>query len=63
MSIIGILLAVLVICVLYWGANSIIKAFSVQDPAATLIRVAVVVLSLIIMLGWFGYGDILTRAR
>jgi hypothetical protein len=49
MSIIGILVTVLVICIVIWVTRSLITAFHVPDPISTVILVVVI----LILLVWF----------
>ena len=37
MSLIGILVALVVICLLFWAVNAILHAFGVGDPIATVV--------------------------
>lgn len=55
MSLLGILLAVLVLCVVVWAARSLLAAFSVGDPIRTVVIVVLVVLCLVWFLGAVGF--------
>jgi predicted PurR-regulated permease PerM len=60
MSIIGILIALVIICLLWWAVNAILRAFGVGDPIATLVKVVFVVLVVLWLLSAvFGYGPTL----
>jgi hypothetical protein len=54
MSLLMLVLAVLVLCVVYWAVTSLLGAFGVQDPIRTIIIVAVVLVLLIWFLGFTG---------
>ena len=49
MSLIGILGALLLVCVVCWATRAVLTAFSVPDPLATIIWVVVILLCLF----WF----------
>lgn len=51
MTIIGLLLALIVIGLLFWAVNAILRAFGVGDPIATLVRVLLVVLVVLWLIG------------
>ena len=46
MSIIGLLIVLLVVCVVLWAARALIAAFAIPQPIATVIYVVVVILVL-----------------
>lgn len=54
MSILGILIALIVACLIYWGATRIMAAFGVGDPIRTVVVVVLVVLLVIWLLGFVG---------
>jgi uncharacterized membrane protein YwzB len=54
MSLIGLLVALVVICLVWWAVTAILRAFGVGDPIATLVRVVFVVIVVIWLLGAFG---------
>jgi high-affinity K+ transport system ATPase subunit B len=56
MSIIGILIAIIIIGVLLWATRSLITAFSIPNPIATIIYVVVVILILIWFLNQVGFN-------
>jgi hypothetical protein len=49
-----LVLAVLVLCVVYWAVTSLLTAFKVEDPIRTIIVVAVVLVLLIWFIGYTG---------
>jgi hypothetical protein len=51
MSIIGVLLAVLIVCVAIWATQKLCAAFSVPEPLATVLLVVVVLVCLLWFLG------------
>ncbi len=56
MSLIGLLLALLVVCVILWAARALMAAFGVGDPMATVVYVVLVLVCLLYVLGQFGLG-------
>jgi hypothetical protein len=59
MSIIGILVIVIVACLIWWAIVSLMAAFGLGDPVATVVKVLLVVLFclwLINALGGLGLG-------
>lgn len=54
MDIIGILIAVLVVCVVIWAVRSLTSAFNVPAQLSTVILVVVVILLLLWFLGQAG---------
>lgn len=54
MSLIGLLVALVVICLLFWAVNAILGAFGVGDPIATIVKVLFVVLVVLWLLSAFG---------
>lgn len=54
MSLIGLLLAVLVLCVVIWGVRALLGAFSIQDPIRTVVIVIVALICLVWFLGFVG---------
>lgn len=53
MTILGILFAVLVLCVVYWAATRLLAAFDVGDPIYTVVVVAIVLLLFLWFLNYF----------
>lgn len=56
MSLLGILIAFIIICVVIWGAQAIMKAFGIGDPIATVVYVVLVLIFLFWLLGQLGVG-------
>lgn len=56
LSIIGILVAIIVIGIVLWAARALIAAFSIPQPIATVIYVVLVLLILLWILGQLGVG-------
>jgi hypothetical protein len=48
-SVVSLLLALLVLCVVVWAAQNLMRAFNVGDPIRTVILVVLVVVALV----WF----------
>ena len=55
MSLIAILVALIIICLLYWGVTRIMAAFGVGEPMVTVVQVIFVVLVVLWLIGAF-YG-------
>lgn len=56
MSLIGLLLGLLVVCIVVWAARAILTAFGVGDPIRTVVMVVIVLVALIWLLGALGAG-------
>lgn len=57
MSLIALLVAVIVICLIWWGLSALMGAFGIGDPIATVVRVIfVVVVILWLLSAGFGMG-------
>jgi hypothetical protein len=56
MSLIGLLVALLIICVVLWAARALMAAFSIEDPIRTVIYVIIVIIVLVWLVGALGYG-------
>lgn len=62
MSLVGLLIVLLVFCLIVWAARSLLAAFSIGNPVATVVQVVIVlifVLWLIEALGLLPGGPIL----
>ena len=60
MSLIGIIVAVIVICLVYWCLMRIMAAFGVGEPIATVVQVAFVLIVVLYLLSVvFGVGPTL----
>jgi hypothetical protein len=62
-TIIGLLIALVVICLLFWAITAILGAFGVGDPIATVVKVIFVVIVVLWLVSAFGYGTGLPRLR
>jgi len=54
MSLIGILIVLLIFCIVIWAARSLMAAFGVGDPIATVVYVLIVLVMLIWLLQQLG---------
>ncbi len=63
MSLIAILVALVVICLLFWAVNAILRAFGVGDPIATVVKVVFVVIVVLWLVSALGYGGPVMRLR
>ena len=54
MSLVGLLLALVVLCVVIWAARAIMAAFHLGEPISTLIYVAIVVVVVFWLVGQLG---------
>lgn len=57
MTLIGLLIAILIICVVIWAVRSLLAAFSVGEPLSTVVLVVVVLVCLFYFFGQLGVGD------
>lgn len=55
MSLISLLVALVVFCLVFWCVNAILRAFGVGDPIATLVKVVFVIVVVLWLLGVLGY--------
>ena len=55
MNILGLLILLLLFCLCVWAARSILKAFGIGDPMATLVQVVVVIIFVLLLLQNLGY--------
>lgn len=63
-SLIGLLIALIVVCVVLYCAKLLIAAFAVPQPFATLIYVVIILICLLVVLqqlGIFGWGVVHIR--
>ena len=56
MSLIGLLVALVVVCLLFWAINAILHAFGVGDPIATVVKVVFVVIVVLWLISALGFG-------
>lgn len=54
MNLIGLLVALIVICAIFWACRAILRAFGIGDPIATIVQVVLVLLVLLWLLSAFG---------
>jgi hypothetical protein len=54
MSLIGLLVALLILCIVYWAATQLMAAFGVGDPIRTVVLVILVLIALVWLLGFVG---------
>lgn len=55
MSLIGLLLLVIVICVIIWATKALTSAFGVGEPIATVLLVLVVLVCLVYLASHLGF--------
>lgn len=58
MSLLSLLVALLIICLLFWAVTAILAAFGVGDPIATVVKVIFVVLVVLWLVGALGGGGL-----
>jgi hypothetical protein len=64
MSIIGLLVSLVVICLVIWAVRALLAAFGIGNPIATVVHVILVILIVIWLLNAFGLvGGPLLRLR
>lgn len=56
MSLIGLLVALVILGLLYWAATRIMAAFGIGEPIHTLVIVVLVIIAVLYLLGLVGYG-------
>ena len=56
MTIIGLLVIVLIACLVWWCIVSLMGAFGIGDPVATVVKVLLVVLFILWLVSALGYG-------
>lgn len=54
MSLIGLLVALIIICLLYWAVQAILRAFGIGEPVSTVVKVAFVIIIVLWLLGQVG---------
>lgn len=62
MTLIGLLIVLIVVCVVYWAIRQILAAFGIGNPIATVVQVVfvlIVVLWIVQQLGLLGGGPVL----
>ena len=63
MDLLSLLVLLIVACVLVWGARTIMSAFGIGDPIASVVYVVIVILILFELLGLLGHGPGLVFIR
>lgn len=56
MSLVGLLVALLIMCVVIWAARSLMAAFGIGDPIATVVWVVLVLIFLLWLYQGLGGG-------
>lgn len=57
MSLVGMLLALIVVCLIFWAVRALLAAFAVGEPISTVVMVLLVVIVIIWLVGAFtGHG-------
>lgn len=56
MTLIGLLVIVLIACVIWWAIISLIRAFGIGEPVATVVKVVLVVIFVLWLISALGYG-------
>ena len=56
MSLIGLLIALLLFCLVYWCVMKLLAAFGVGNPIATVVQVVFVLVFVLWLVGALGYG-------
>lgn len=54
MSLIGLLIVLIIVCVVYWAIRQILAAFSIGPPIATVVQVVFVLLVVLWIVGQLG---------
>lgn len=54
MTLVGLLVALIIIALLYWAIVSILSAFGLGDPVATIVKVIFVIIVVLWLLSVFG---------
>jgi len=57
MSLIGLLVALVLVCLLIWAVRAILAAFNIGPPIATLVQVVLVIIVVLWLLNALGLGD------
>jgi hypothetical protein len=56
MTLLGLLIAILIACVVLWAARALLSAFGLGEPLYTVVMVVVVLLLVLWLASQFGYG-------
>lgn len=63
MSLLGLLVALIVICVLFWGIRQVLTATGIGEPVSTIVIVLFVVIVVFYLLSQLGVGGGLSLGR
>ena len=58
MTIVSLLVALLIFCIVLWAARALMAAFGIGDPIATVVYVLLVLIFLLWVLGALGVGGL-----
>jgi hypothetical protein len=56
MTLLGLLIAILIACVVLWAARALLSAFGLGEPLYTVVVVVVLLLLVLWLASQFGYG-------
>lgn len=59
MSIVGLLVALVIICLLFWAVTTILRSFGIGDPMAGLVKVVFMIVVVLWALSVLGYAPML----
>jgi hypothetical protein len=57
MSLLSLLVALIIVCLIFWACRAILAAFGIGDPIATIIYVFLVILVVFWLIGALGGGS------
>lgn len=63
MSLISLLVALVIVCLLWWAVTRILAAFGVGDPIATVVKVVFVVIVVLWLVSALGFSTGLPTLR
>ena len=55
-SLVGLLVGLIIICLIFWAARAILNAFKIEDPIATLVYVFLVIIVIFWLVSLLGVG-------
>lgn len=56
MNLVALLVALVIICLVFWAARALLAAFAVGEPITTVVYVLLVIIVVIYLLGLVGVG-------
>ncbi len=56
MDLVGILVALIIACLIWWAATALMGAFGIGDPIRTVVMVLLVVIFVLYLVSLLGYG-------